>query len=153
LDKLAGTNHSSEARRHYARVRSFYRGDGWFSDGPGDVFDYYNAWGIHYQLFWLEQIDPSWDKPFIAEASREFLETYRYLLSPAGFPIMGRSVCYRMAAPVPLVLAQIEQDHIEAGEARRAMDATWQYFLRHNGAHDGNITQGYCGSDARVLDN
>jgi hypothetical protein len=41
----------------------------------------------------------------------------------------------------------------QPGEVRRALDATWEYFLQHKGVNDGNITQGYCGSDARVLDN
>ena len=153
LKNLSGVDNSAEAQRHYARLKSFYRGDGWFSDGPAEVFDYYNAWGIHYQLFWLQQVDPAWDKQFISQARHEFVSSYRYLLTPNGIPIMGRSVCYRMAAPVPLLLEQFDAVHRQPGEARRALDATWEYFLQHNGANDGNITQGYCGSDARVLDN
>src|SRR3954464_5506355 len=153
LKNLSGGDNAAESQRHYERIKSFYRGDGWFSDGPGEMFDYYNAWGIHYQLFWLQQIDPAWDRDFISQARHEFVSSYRYLMTPNGMPIMGRSVCYRMAAPVPLLLEQFDAAHGQPGEARRALDATWEYFLQHQGANDGNITQGYCGSDARVLDN
>jgi hypothetical protein len=116
------------------------------------VFDYYNAWGIHYQLFWLQQVSPEWDKEFIDKARSEFVSSYRYLITPNGFPILGRSVCYRMAAPVPLILDQATSSRVNPAEARRALDATWQHFIQRGGVKDGNITQGYCGSDARVLD-
>ena len=38
------------------------------------------------------------DKAFIANVRRQFLTTYAYLIGPRGFPVLGRSVCYRMAA-------------------------------------------------------
>jgi hypothetical protein len=142
------------AAKHYARFKEFYRGGGWFSDGPGELFDYYNAWAIHYQLYWLQQVDPEWDRVFITNARRQFLTTYPYLIGPRGFPILGRSVCYRMAAPVPLLFGQdTDPEEISPGEARRALDATWTYFIQRHALLDGNITQGYCGSDPRILDN
>jgi len=142
------------ARQHYVRLKSFYRGDGWFSDGPSPAFDYYNAWGIHYLLYWLNQVDPLWDPDFIQDASGLFLGNYRYLFGSAGFPIRGRSVCYRMAAPAPLVAGQLAHPHIvPADEARRALDEVWQYFIARNAVSEGAVTQGYCGPDPRVLDN
>jgi hypothetical protein len=142
------------ARQHYARLKSFYRGDGWFSDGPSWTFDYYNAWGIHYLLFWLTQVDPGWDPQFIKHAFGLFLGNYRYLFGPAGFPIRGRSVCYRMAAPAPLVAGQLLYPNlIPPDEARRALDDTWSYFIARHAVRDGTVTQGYCGADSRVLDN
>jgi hypothetical protein len=152
LEKLASVDNRADAMRHYSRIKEFYRGEGWFSDGPADAFDYYNAWGIHYQLFWLQQVAPDWDKAFIDRARSEFVTSYRYLMTPQGIPILGRSVCYRMAAPVPLILDQFGTKKIDPTEARRAFDSTWQYFISHGGVMDGNITQGYCGSDPRVLD-
>lgn len=142
------------ARQHYVRLKGFYRGDGWFSDGPSPAFDYYNAWSIHYLLYWLTQVDPSWDPDFIQNASGLFLGNYRYLFGPAGFPIRGRSVCYRMAAPAPLVAGQLVHPHIvPADEARRALDDVWRYFIARNALREGTVTQGYCGPDPRVLDN
>jgi len=154
LRSLGEPAHRTDALRHYARFKQFYRGRGWFSDGPSEIFDYYNAWSMHYTLYWLARVDPDWDPLFIAEARRQFLATYRYLLGPSGFPIMGRSVCYRMAAPAILVLGQqTDPDVIAPAEARRALDAIWSYFIARGAVESGRVTQGYCGTDARVLDN
>lgn len=154
LGSLGRANDPIGAAEHYARFKTFYRGDGWFSDGPGDVCDYYNAWGIHYLLYWLQQVDGSWDREFLSGVRTKFLSTYRYLIGPAGFPILGRSVCYRMAAPVPLVFGQeTDPATVSPAEARRALDVTWTYFIQRGALHEGNVAQGYCGADPRVLDN
>lgn len=154
LDSLGVPGEGNSMREHYARFKEFYRGDGWFSDGPGDTFDYYNAWAIHYQLYWLQQVDPGWDREFIIGTRREFLASYRYLIGPSGVPILGRSVCYRMAAPAPLVFGQESNGgKISPSEARRALDLTWSYFIRRGALKDGNVSQGYCGADPRILDN
>jgi hypothetical protein len=142
------------ALQHYARFKTFYRGDGWFSDGPGKVYDYYNAWAIHYQLYWIDQVSPTWDPHFIRSSRREFLESYKQLMGPSGVPIRGRSICYRMAAPAPLVFDYASSSSsTKAGEARRALDLTWTYFIRRGAVRAGTITQGYCGADKRLLDN
>ena len=142
---------------HYERAKSFYRGNGWFEDGamPGrPSFDYYNAWGFHYQLQWLARIDPALDARFIDESLAGFAARYRYFFGPQGFPIMGRSACYRMAAPVALVFAQAAHPEVVSpGEARRAVDTTWQYFIRNGALAEGNVTQGYFGTDARIVEN
>jgi hypothetical protein len=142
------------AARHYARLTTFHRGEGWFSDGPGEVFDYYNAWGIHYGLAWLGRIDPSRDPEFLATVRSKFLAGYRYLIGPSGFPVLGRSVCYRIAVPAPLVFGQeTDPQVVSPGEARRGLDVIWSYFATRGALHGGNVTQGYFGADARVLEN
>lgn len=144
----------SSARRRYARVKEFYRGDGWFSDGEHGSFDYYNAWGFHYALFWLDEIDPHWDPGFLRDVRAAFLENYRYLIGPEGFPMLGRSSCYRFAAPAPLVFGHSScPELVSAGQARRALDCTWRYFLNHGALSRGTVTQGYFGADARILEN
>ena len=154
LTDLGASVERSVLQSHYDRMKSFYRGHGWFSDGPGKKFDYYNAWGVHYLLFWIEQIDPDWDAQFIRAARREFVTTYKYLIARDGLPIMGRSICYRMAAPAPLIFAHSgDPDCVSAAEARRGLDLVWRYFIRHGAAIDGAVTQGYCAADPRVLDN
>jgi hypothetical protein len=154
LDALGQPADLNGARQHYARLKTFYRGDGWFSDGPSPAFDYYNAWGIHYLLYWLTRVDPSWDADFISSSFALFLAKYRYLFGPAGFPIRGRSVCYRMAVPTPLIAAQsVHPRIVPVDEARRALDVVWQYFLGRGAVGAGTVTQGYCGPDPRILDN
>lgn len=154
LDKLGCPADLGLAHQHYARIKQFYRGNGWFSDSPGNVFDYYNAWGFHYQLYWLQQVDPKWDPEFITAARRQFVASYQYLVSTTGVPIWGRSVCYRMAAAAPLVYGSgDENSDVSPGVGRRALDVTWKYFISNGAVKNGNMTQGYCGADPRILDN
>ena len=146
-DKVGG-------QAHYSRFKSFYRGDGWFSDGPYNVYDYYNAWGIHYSLFWLNQISPEFDPEFIRSTLNRFLKNYIFFITPEGFPILGRSICYRMAVSTPIIAGFIQNPPtIEAGLARRALDATWTHFISKGAVAQGKITQGYFGEDLRLLDN
>lgn len=148
----------AEAHRHFDRFRSFYAGDGWFSDGPEGRFDYYNAWGIHYQLFWIHAADPSFAPELIPQALDAFAKNLLYLVGSSGVPMMGRSLCYRMAIPAPLILDQalhaqaLDHPSVSAGEARRALDVTWRYFIQHGAIAGGTVTQGYCGKDARLID-
>jgi len=147
----------SALRLHYERAKSFYCGDGWFRDGEiGDTpgFDYYNAWGFHYHLHWISRMRPELDAAFIDDALSDFVTGYRHFMGPLGFPMMGRSACYRMAAPAPLIQAQQRKlEALPAGEARRALDETWRHFVRHGALVGGNVTQGYYGADRRLLEN
>src|SRR5690606_28227203 len=109
-----------------------YIGEGWFDDPPKGI-DYYNAWSIHYSLFWLDQIDPTFDRDFIRKSHSEFIKFYKFFFSENGFPIMGRSVCYRLAAPAPIVTSSlIAASEIPKGLALRILDATWIHFVEHN---------------------
>jgi hypothetical protein len=134
----------------WAFFKSFYRGNGWFEDPPNG-FDYYNAWSIHYALFWLQQIDRAFDPIFISDTHAHFVRFYKHLFGPHGHPIMGRSVCYRMAAPVPLLTAQIlAPTAVSAGEAMRALDVTWSWFGTHGALSEGRITHGLCATNLAV---
>jgi hypothetical protein len=156
LAALGQPHDPAACAKHYARAKSFHRGQGWFRDGdredaPG--FDFYNAWGFHYHLPWIRRIDPDWDDAFMDEVMRGFLHAYRYFIGPAGLPMLGRSACYRMAAPAPLILGlSLPDPVVPAGQARRALDVVWHYFLQRGAARRGNLTQGYFGADARLLE-
>jgi hypothetical protein len=153
VDSFGYRSDMKNARDNYDRFKQFYRGDGWFSDGPGNQFDYYNAWGMHYQLFWIDQVKPTWDHDFITKALDDFAGSFQYLIGPEGYPVRGRSICYRFAISSPLILDQrLPNPSVRAGVARRALDMTWRYFTRNGGISNGNMTQGYCGADSRVLD-
>lgn len=144
-----------QIQQHYEAIKSFYRGNGWFTDGMkhGERFDYYNAWGLHYTLYWLNTIKPDLDDSFIRAAVQDFAADFKYLFTPHGFPIYGRSICYRMALPAPLIIASTHNtDQVSSGEARRAMDFIWGYFIQHGALRAGTVTQGYCGTDPRILD-
>lgn len=153
-DALGGSSPqlSERARTGYERFLTLYRGDGWYFDMPKG-FDYYNAWGIHYALFWIDQVDPDWDSKRIRERLVEFASFFRHLFGPQGVPIMGRSLCYRLAVPAPLVAASlVAPAEIAPGEAMRALDATWSYYVGRGALEQGRITQGICGDDLALLD-
>lgn len=139
--------------KHYEAFKSFYRGDGWFSDGPDGALDYYNAWGMHYALFWINLISPGMDRDFIDRGLTDFVRYFLYFFSTDGIPITGRSICYRMAAPAPLVAAAVAGiDCVSTGIARRALDCIWRYFLARGAVQRGRITQGYYGENVDLLD-
>ncbi len=140
-------------RERYHRIKDFHLGEGWFKDGPDGRVDFYNAWGFHYALTWVNRVDPEWDPVFIDNVQAKFLKSYKYLISPKGLPILGRSIPYRIAAAAPLVAgAENHKEIVSPGEARRALDVTWSYFLSFGALRRGIITQGYFGTNPQILD-
>jgi hypothetical protein len=143
----------ARAHRAVEQYRRFSLESGWFLDGSNGV-DFYNAWGITYDLFWLDQIDATFETEFITAAIRGSATLTEHLISPRGIPIMGRSVCYRTAVPVPIIAAGfLGPPDAASGRAQRALDAVWRYFVGHDSVRDGALTQGYYGADLRFLDN
>jgi hypothetical protein len=136
----------------YNEFKSFYVGDGWFSDGKNGAIDYYNVWQMQYFLFWLSEIKPNLDDQFIHQVFTLFAKSYKYFISKQGFPIWGRSSCYRLAAPVPLIINGLKNNQ-EAALAKRSLDATWIYFIGKGSLKSGTVTQGYCGNDPELLEN
>ncbi|AOV96313.1 hypothetical protein A9798_04710 [Edwardsiella hoshinae] len=141
-------------QQKYQRIKEFHVGEGWFRDGARGNYDYYNAWGFHYSLYWLNQIDPQFDRAFIQQALQQFNAGYRHLLTPQGIAFFGRSACYRLAAAAPL-LAEASQTPTPAtlGVAKRALASTLRYFIANGAMRAGAPTQGLFADDARLVDN
>jgi hypothetical protein len=136
----------------FTEYRKLYRERGWFNDPPHGT-DFYNTWGIPYELFWIHQVDASFETDFIVSALEQSALLTQYLIGPQGVPILGRSVCYRTAVPVPLLAANLLQPQkFPTGRAARALDVVWQYFVAHDALQDGALTQGYFTADLRLLD-
>jgi hypothetical protein len=142
----------ARAHAQFAAYRRLYLESGWFIDPPNGV-DFYNTWGITYELFWFTQIDSTFETDFITKAIRDSSVLTEHLISPGGIPIMGRSICYRTAVPVPVLAADLlDRPDAESGHALRALDAVWRHFIAHDGVRDGALTQGFEGPDLRFLD-
>jgi hypothetical protein len=76
-----------------------------------------------------------------------------HLIGPNGIPIMGRSIGYRTAIPVPVIAHSfIDRSAAASGMARRSMDVVWRYFVAHGCLRNGTFTQGYLESDPRFVD-
>jgi hypothetical protein len=143
-----------EQRAHagFAAYRQLYLDHGWFNDPPHGV-DFYNTWGIPYDLFWIRTLAPDFEPQFIGDAIQQSAQLTQHLIGPRGVPILGRSICYRTAVPVPLLAASLlEPEKFPAGEAARALDVVWQYFVANDALRDGALTQGYFKEDLRLLD-
>jgi hypothetical protein len=139
------------AREQFAAYRRLYRESGWFNDPPTGV-DFYNTWAISYELFWINKLDPHFDSDFITTAIASSGSLTEHLISPRGIPIMGRSICYRTAVPVPVLAVQLVNPANEPGRARRALDVVWSHFLSRGVLRDGALSQGYYQPDLRFLD-
>jgi hypothetical protein len=147
-----GAPAAAATRAHYRAFKETHLGEGWFSDG-GEV-DHYNAWQMHYFLYFLARMDPTLDRDFITGALRRFAPVYAHFFAPQGFPIFGRSACYRMAVPTPLVLAaSLPDPPLPPGQARRALDAIWSHFIARGALVAGTVTQGYEGPRPELLEN
>ncbi|MBV9912033.1 MAG: DUF2264 domain-containing protein, partial [Sinobacteraceae bacterium] len=138
----------SIAGAQFAAYRRLYRESGWFSDPPNGI-DFYNAWAISYELFWINKLDPQLESDFITSAIASSGALTEHLISPRGIPIMGRSICYRTALPVPVLAAEHLDPTAHAARARRALDAVWSHFLSHGALRDGSLSQGYYTTDLR----
>lgn len=135
------------------RVAQFARTEGCFVDGPTGQVDFYNAWGFHYVLFWLGEIDPAYVAGPMQRALVDFCDWYQWLFTRHGLPLFGRSLCYRFAASVPLLLCATRQPQIVVpGVAASALLATWRHFVGEGGLRAGRPTQGVFGDDVRWLD-
>ena len=155
LYKFTGRLDTSLFNERWDRIKSMRREGGWYTDGEGEIFDYYNAWAFHYSFFWLYKIDKDLAiRQFAIDDMRVFVKEYKYLSSRFGFPMMGRSICFRLACSAPLVCESLMPNaEISPGLARTSLLADWRYFIRNGSLKNGTITQGYFHSDERLLEN
>ncbi|MBO7938441.1 DUF2264 domain-containing protein [Streptomyces sp. S9] len=141
--------------RGLERIEEWYVGDGWYSDGPGRAFDYYNGWAMH-----LYPVLHAWlaDDPDLLSLYGDRLEahlaSYARLFGGDGAPLrQGRSLTYRFATAAPLWLGALTgRTPLTPGETRRLASGALKYFLER-GAVDphGLLTLGWHGPDTSVL--
>jgi hypothetical protein len=137
-------------RRNFDKFKTNYLQNGWFRDVGG--VDYYNAWGITYDIYWIHLFDPFFDQEFVKGVLTESGALTSHLISPRGIPIMGRSICYRTGIPAAVIISSMVAPAVSPGLARRALDATWDYFVGHGVLREGTLTMGYLNSDPRIVD-
>jgi len=137
----------------YDRIKFFYLDDGCFKDGPEGQVDLYNAWSFHYVLFWINKVSPNFDPSFIKESVTNFCSWYQYLFTENGVPLFGRSLCYRMATPVPLLSAcDIDCVRFPPGMVLNALYTVWQFFIAGGALKMGRPTQGVFSDNSVWLD-
>ncbi|GGT42081.1 DUF2264 domain-containing protein [Streptomyces chromofuscus] len=157
---LQEIGHETEASRTAVdrgleRIEGWYVGDGWYTDGDGRKFDYYNGWAMHlYPVLhaWLADEHRSLDL-YGGRLSRH-LADYARLFGSDGAPMLqGRSLTYRFATAAPLWLGALTgHTPLSPGQTRRLASGALRHFL-DRGAVDarGLLTLGWHGPDEAVL--
>ncbi|MER7921844.1 DUF2264 domain-containing protein [Streptomyces sp. NPDC096057] len=141
--------------RGLSRIEDWYAGDGWYTDGDGRKFDYYNGWAMHlYPVLhaWLAD-DPRLLDLYGGRLERH-LADYARLFGADGAPMLqGRSLTYRFATTAPLWLGALTgRTPLRPGETRRLASGALKYFLKRDAvdAH-GLLTLGWHGPDEAFL--
>jgi hypothetical protein len=157
---LAEIGHEPEASaaaidRGLERIEEWYVGDGWYSDGPGRAFDYYNGWAMHlYPVLHAWLADDTRLLDLYGGRLSRHLRDYARLFGGDGAPMrQGRSLTYRFATTAPLWLGALTgRTPLSPGETRRLASGALRHFL-DRGAVDGHglLTLGWHGPDETVL--
>lgn len=149
LKSVGAPYRQDEIERNLDLVDSWYRSDGWYSDGAGNNYDYYNGWGLHFHtLMWCRIDGDHSDRSRAAvyrQRSFRFLEQYRLLFAANGAPLyQGRSLTYRFAAVAPLWAgALLDTTPLAPGETRRVASGVLRHFLDRGAVRDGLLTLGW----------
>ncbi|WP_317931654.1 DUF2264 domain-containing protein [Streptomyces cellostaticus] len=157
---LAETGHRPEAARKaidrgLERIEQWYVGDGWYTDGDGRKFDYYNGWAMHlYPVLHAWLADDAELLKLYGDRLERHLADYARLFGGDGAPLhQGRSLTYRFATTAPLWLGALTgRTPLAAGQTRRLASGALKYYL-DRGAVDtrGLLTLGWHGPDPAVL--
>ncbi|CCK26576.1 hypothetical protein BN159_2197 [Streptomyces davaonensis JCM 4913] len=157
---LQSIGHEPEASakaidRGLERIEQWYLGDGWYTDGDGRKFDYYNGWAMHlYPMLhaWLAE-DAELLDLYGGRLSRH-LTDYAHLFAADGAPMhQGRSLTYRFATTAPLWLGALTgHSPLPPGQTRRLASGALRYFLERGAVDDrGLLTLGWHGPNSAVL--
>ncbi|GAA2111296.1 DUF2264 domain-containing protein [Streptomyces synnematoformans] len=130
-----GAPHSrAEIDAGLARLDDWYRGGGWYTDGDGRKFDYYNAWAMHlYPVLWARIAGRRADRGLVATHRarlREFLGAHQYFFGSDGAPVhQGRSLTYRYAVAAPLWAGALaDATPLPPGRTRRLASGALKHF-------------------------
>ncbi len=163
-----------------SKAEEWYIGDGWYSDGPAFAFDYYNAYVIQpmytecLQMVAARQGNNGYlvrskgdNRNGAANRLKEVIKRMQKFsvilerfISPEGtFPVVGRSIPYRLAVLQPLAqLAWMKQlpSELHNGQVRAGITAVMKRMFEGKGASnftkDGYLTIGFVGSHPNVAD-
>jgi hypothetical protein len=131
LASVGGPHKPEEIADGLARIEEWYVGDGWYTDGAGQHYDYYCGWAMHlYPVLWARMAS----SPALStyrERLRTFLDDYRFFFARDGAPVhQGRSLTYRFAAAAPLWLgALVDATPLAPGATRRLASGVLRHFV------------------------
>ena len=128
------------------RIEDWHLGEGWYTDGDGQNFDYYAGWAMHlYPGLWARMAAATPGAAYAdrlavyRERLRLFLADAVHLIGGDGAPVhQGRSLTYRMAAATPYWMgALLDATPLSPGTTRRVCSGIARHFTEH-GVPDEN---------------
>ncbi len=146
------------------KMKEWYVGDSWYSDGELFSMDYYNSYVIHPMLTDLTGILAAAKKVPWREYDQTLRRMVRYaeylerVISPEGtYPAYGRSITYRMAAFQALAQVALMQqlpDYIQPAQVRCALTRIMHNLYDGNQNFDANgwLVLGFNGHQPEVAD-
>ncbi|MEY9875023.1 hypothetical protein ABH931_004524 [Streptacidiphilus sp. MAP12-33] len=131
------------------RIETWYRGDGWYTDGRPRAFDHYNGWAFH--LYPVLHAYLGGDRALADRYGarlESYLAGYAATFGADGVPMhQGRSLTYRFAAAAPLWAGALTgRTPISPGTTRRLASGALRHFLDRGALDaDGLLTLGWHG--------
>lgn len=125
-------------RRALRLLENWYSGDGWYTDGDGGAYDYYNGWALHlYPLLdhLLSQREAGTaltsQQSAYGRRMHRHLQDLGHFFGSNGAPVyFGRSMTYRFAAAAAVGLGAITGDTpLTPGTSRRILSGAVKYFI------------------------
>lgn len=147
LANVGAPHDPAEIKEALDQVESWYAGDGWYTDGAGQNYDYYCGWAMHLYTLWWARMAGAPDQVY-RDRLRLFLAGYRHFFGGDGAPVhQGRSLTYRFAAAAPLWLgALFDATPLSPGTTRRMASGVLRYFLERGAVSPhGLLTLGWHG--------
>lgn len=146
------------------KMKEWYAGDGWYTDGEKFSMDYYNSFVIHPMLVDLQKVlvekklAQQQDYDLSLQRMIRHAEFLERIISPEGtYPAFGRSITYRTATFQ--VLAQVAlmeklPAHITQAQVRCALTAVIDkmYTGKQNFDSDGWLVLGFNGHQPMIAD-
>lgn len=146
------------------KMDEWYLSDGWYSDGAEFSLDYYNSYVMHPMLVEiLEILEGKGIKSVISfelalRRMQRYNELLERLISPEGtFPVIGRSMTYRMGAFQTLALSAWKYElpeSISNGQLRNALTTVMKRMYSATGNFDekGFLKLGFAGHQPDLAD-
>lgn len=146
------------------KIKEWYAGDGWYSDGPKFSMDYYNAYVIN--PMYVAMLETMGQKKRarqeeVDEAMRRMVRHAEFcerIIGPDGtYPAFGRSVTYRTAAFQSLADVALRgklPSHITPAQVRCALTAVHRnmYEGNQNFDEEGWLVLGFNGHQPEAAD-
>lgn len=146
------------------KIREWYVGDGWYSDGPKFSMDYYNDFVIHPMLVDMLKVLLDNKKVGQTEYDEALNRMIRHsefserIIAPDGsFPAFGRSITYRTAAFQTLAQVALMEKlpkHIAPAQVRCGLTKVFKNMFEGNQNFDKNgwLVLGFNGHQPEVAD-